>query len=134
MGADRNRQEGKETKVSRLFKKRRKRSPAGVDGSKALARGGKEAQKFRRKEANKTGVGGRRWTLALVRTSVEDKCWTVHPFPGRQNITGSKVSAEVKSANYTVTFSLYILQLVTSVFVSAAPSNNNRVQKIAIIV
>lgn len=42
MGADRNRQEGKETKVSRLFKKRRKRSPAGVDGSKALARGAKK--------------------------------------------------------------------------------------------
>lgn len=77
---------------------------------------------------------GRKKHTALVRTSVEDKCWTVHPFPGRRNITGSKVSAEVKSANYTVTFSLYILQLVTSVFVSAAPSNNNRVQKIAIIV
>lgn len=45
------------------------------------------------------------------------------------NMTGSKVSAEVKSTNYAVTFSLYILQLVTSVFASAAPSNNNRVHK-----
>lgn len=45
------------------------------------------------------------------------------------NITGSKVSAEVKSTNYAVTFSLYILQLVTSVVASAAPSNHNRVHK-----
>lgn len=50
--------------------------------------------------------------------------------PQDTNITGSKVSAEVKSTNYTVTssFSLYILQLDTSVLASAAPSFNNPAQ------
>lgn len=54
-------------------------------------------------------------------------CWST---PQDTNITGSKVSAEVKSTNYTVTssLSLYILQLDTSVLASAASSFNDPVQ------
>lgn len=62
------------------------------------------------------------------------QAWKIVPdcpsIPQDTNITGSKVSAEVKSTNYTITssFSLYILQLVTSVLASAAPSHNVPVQ------
>lgn len=117
MGADTNRR-----KQKRLKERKKDEQPG---RRRRQQRVSKKRQRSVKVQLEGGKQGWRWWEKTLQRENTQfwsGPAWKKVPDcspNSRETLTGSKVSAEVKSTNYTVTFSLYILQLVTSVFAFA---------------